>query len=257
MLGGDHGALDHEHVEAGVERELVVVAHPLRRHRARRDDALGLDLPHALGDQLRLDRLLVDLLHLARGLRRRQLGDPLELRVRVLVAGPEALEVEHREPAELADDARPSSGETTPSIAEASSGSSNRYGPEHPGDVDVVGVARPPRRHDRDVVEPVGPPTLLALADLELHQAILDRRRRRIGRCWRRRRQLDVDVSTGRPPSGERRATLRRIRRTSGRDARGRLGARVDRAGRSSSATSTSSSSRSTARGSSTPAPRC
>ena len=50
VLGGDHRALDHEHVEAGVERDLVVLAHPLRRQRPGSDDALGLDLPHALGD---------------------------------------------------------------------------------------------------------------------------------------------------------------------------------------------------------------
>ena len=67
-------------------------------------------------------------------------------------------------------------GETTPSIAAASIGSSNRYGPERPGDVDVVRVARAPGRDDRDVVEAVAPATLLALADLDLHRAILGMR---------------------------------------------------------------------------------
>ena len=40
---------------------------------------------------------------------------------------------------------------------------------ERPGDVDVVGIARPPRRDDRDVVESVGATTLLAAADLDFH----------------------------------------------------------------------------------------
>ena len=52
---------------AGLERDLVVLAHALRRERRGRDDALLLDLPDPLGDQLGLDRLAVDLLHLARG----------------------------------------------------------------------------------------------------------------------------------------------------------------------------------------------
>ena len=64
-------------------------------------------------------------------------------------------------------------GDTTPSIAEASSGSSNWYGPELPGDVDVVGIARAPRRHDRDVVEAVCPTGLLAASDLYFHRGIL------------------------------------------------------------------------------------
>ena len=46
-------------------------------------------------------------------------------------------------------------------------------GAERPGDVDVVRVARPPRRDDRDVVESVGASRLLASADLNLHDGIL------------------------------------------------------------------------------------
>src|SRR5262249_22458536 len=40
---------------------------------------------------------------------------------------------------------------------------------ESPGDVDVVGIARPPRGDDRDVIESVCPAALLAAADLYLH----------------------------------------------------------------------------------------
>ena len=125
MLAGDDRALDHEHVQARLERDLVVLRTRCGVSDAADDDPLLLDLLDPLGDQLGLDRLAVDLLHLARGELLRQRGDPLELLVGVLVAGEDALEVQHGEPAELADDARRSRGETTPSIAEASSGSSN------------------------------------------------------------------------------------------------------------------------------------
>ena len=41
VLGGDDRALDDEDVEAGVERQLVVLAHALRRQRRADDDALA------------------------------------------------------------------------------------------------------------------------------------------------------------------------------------------------------------------------
>ena len=103
----------------------MVLEHPLRRQRRGDDDLLLLDLADPLGDQLRLDRLAVDLLHLARGDLLGQRGDPLELLLGVLVAREDALEVEHREAAEAADRSPAVSGETTPSIAEAIIGSSN------------------------------------------------------------------------------------------------------------------------------------
>ena len=40
VLGRDHRALDDEDVEPGLERDLVVLAHPLRRQRAAGDRAL-------------------------------------------------------------------------------------------------------------------------------------------------------------------------------------------------------------------------
>ena len=39
VLGRDHGALDDEDVEAGLERDLVVVGHPLRGQRPGGDRA--------------------------------------------------------------------------------------------------------------------------------------------------------------------------------------------------------------------------
>ena len=168
VLGRDHGALDHEDVEARLERDLVEVGHALRGERAGCDDARFLDLLDPLGDQLGLDGLLVDLLHELRGAVGRRRGDPLELLVRVLVARPDALEVEDAQAAELAEADRRRGGD------DAVHGRSEQrqleaVGAEVPRDVDVVGVARPARGHDRDVVEPVGPPALLAPTDLDFH----------------------------------------------------------------------------------------
>ena len=105
VLGGDDGALDDEDVEPGLERDLVVRADLLRRQRGGGDDAVGLDLLDPARDQLGLDRLAVDVLHLAGRDVAREGGDPLELLVGVLVAAEDALEVEDGEAAELADDA--------------------------------------------------------------------------------------------------------------------------------------------------------
>jgi hypothetical protein len=63
VLGRDHRALDNEDVEAGLDRHLVVLGDALRGQRAGRDRARLLDLLDALGDELGLDRLLVDPLH--------------------------------------------------------------------------------------------------------------------------------------------------------------------------------------------------
>ena len=186
VLGRDHGALDHEDVEPGLERGLVVLGHPLRGQRARGDRAGRLDLLHPLCDQLRLHRLAVDLLHQRRRLLRRRRGDLAELRLGVLVAAPDALEVEHPETTEAAelgrgrraDDAVHRRGEQRQLEA---------VGPQGPGDVDVVGVARASRGHDRDLVENIdigGPAMIRAAAknhddvavvvEAQDYQAVLD-----------------------------------------------------------------------------------
>ena len=103
VLGRHDRALDHEDVELGLERELVVALDLLRRQRRGGGDAGVLDLADALVDQLFLDGLLIDLLHAPRRLVVGQLRDLGEDRIRVLVAGLKALEVEHRKPAEPAD----------------------------------------------------------------------------------------------------------------------------------------------------------
>ncbi len=57
-------------------------------------------------------------------------------------------------------------GETTPSIAEAEQRQLEQVRPELPADVDVLRVTRPAAGDDRDVVEPVSLPRLLAAPDL-------------------------------------------------------------------------------------------
>src|SRR4051794_12876715 len=168
VLGRDDGALDDQDVEAGLERELVVAVDLLRSERRGADHAVLLDLADALGHELGLDRLLVDLLHLPGRRLLREGGDLLELRLRILVAGPDALEVEDREPAEVAEDARCLRRDDA-----VHRGREQRkleaVRPERPADVYVVRVTRAPRGHDRDVIEPVGPATLFATSDLDLH----------------------------------------------------------------------------------------
>jgi len=169
VLAGDDGALDHEHVQPGLERDLVVAQDALRRQRRGDDDLLLLDLADALGDQLGLDRLAVDVLHLARRLVLRERGDPFELLVGVLVAGEDPLEVEDGEPAESADDA----GGPRRDDAVHRGGHHRQLElvrAELPRDVDVVWVARAPGGHDRDVVEAVCPTCLLAASYLNLHR---------------------------------------------------------------------------------------
>ena len=142
VLGGDDRALDDQDVQPGVKTELVVALDALRSQRRGGDDAVGLDLLDALGDQLFLDRLLVDLLHLARGLVLGKPGDALQDLVRVLVARPDALEVQDGEAAQLADDAR-----AVGRYHAVHRGRQQRklepIGPERPRDVHVVGVPRP------------------------------------------------------------------------------------------------------------------
>ena len=99
-----------------------------------------------------------------------ELGDLLEERLGVLVAGPQAFEVEHADAAEAAD----LDGGRRADHAVHGRGQQRQVeleGVDLPGDVDVLGVAGPPARDDGDVVEPVGPPTRLADADLDLSHA--------------------------------------------------------------------------------------
>src|SRR3989440_2653716 len=102
VLGGHHRPLDDQDVELGVEDELGVALDPLWRQRRACGHACRLDLLDAGADQLLFDRLGVDLLEAPGGLVGLQRRDLLEELLRVLVAGPQALEVEAGEAPQLA-----------------------------------------------------------------------------------------------------------------------------------------------------------
>ncbi len=145
--------------------------------RWRRDRAAGGDPASLISrmrwlDELGLHGLGVDLLHAGGGLFRRELGDLGEQRLGVLVAGPEPLEVEHPDPAEAAD--LDGGGRAHDAVhGGGHQGQLEAVGVDLPGDVHVLGVARAPRGHDRDVVEAVGLTPGLADADLDLATPVL------------------------------------------------------------------------------------
>ena len=143
---------------------------PLGRHRGAARHAGVRDLADPLADQVLLDRLLVELLHAPRRLVVGERGDLLVHRLGVLVARPQALEVQAGQAAE------------PPDLDRRGGRDGRVHGARHhrdregvrvdlPGDVHVVGVPGAPRGHDRDLVEPVGTPSHLPLADLDLSHA--------------------------------------------------------------------------------------
>ena len=107
-------------------------------------------------------------LHPARRRAVRQRGDLGEQRLGVLVAGPEALEVEHAQAAELAEHDRRLRAHDG-----VHRGAQDRdveaEGVDGPGGRHILRVARAPRGHDRDVVECVGPARALSAPELDLH----------------------------------------------------------------------------------------
>jgi len=118
-----------------------------------------------LGDQLGLDRLEVDLLHTQRRLLGRQRRDLVEQRLRIVVASPEAFEVEHTDAAELAElDRRRRAHDTVHGRCHERKVEPVRV--DFPRNIDVFGVAGAPRRNDCDVIEPVGAATGLTEANL-------------------------------------------------------------------------------------------
>ena len=120
-------------------------------------------------DQLGDDRLLVHLLHPGGGLVVVELADLVEEGGRVLVAGPEALEVEDAQAAQLPQ-LDGGGGAHHPVHGRAEERQVEAVGVDLPGDVDVLGVPGPPARDDGDVVEPVGLTPRLEDADLDLSQ---------------------------------------------------------------------------------------
>ena len=110
VLGRQDGGADHEHVQLGLDQAGQERLDALGRHRAGGDRAGRPDGPDALDDEVRVDRLLVELAESGRGRVVGQLGDLVEHRLRVGVAGPEALEVEDGQAAEVVEGRRRSPG---------------------------------------------------------------------------------------------------------------------------------------------------
>ena len=135
VLGRDRGAADDEQVDARGDDGLVELLRALRREGSGDRHSRRADLGEALAHELGLDRLGVQLLHPPgrRGLLER--GDLGEQRLGVVVPGPDALEVEHAEPAELAEhDRRPRAHDRV------------HRRPQH-RDGELEGVDRPRGRH--------------------------------------------------------------------------------------------------------------
>ena len=177
VLGGHRRAADHEHVAAGVDDRLGELLGALRRQRPGDGDAGLAHLLEPGGDQLGLDRLGVDLLQPGGGPRAVELGDLGEQVARVVVPGPEALEVEHAEAAVLAEGDR--------GLRRHHRVHRRRHdrqleavGVDLPGDRDLLGVPRAARGHDREVVERVRAASALGATDLDVHARSLSARRR-------------------------------------------------------------------------------
>ena len=102
VLGGNDRAADDEQVDARFEHGRIIVLRALRGQGARNGDAGVTNLMQTLDNELRLDRLGVDLLNTLGRAFGRQFGDLVKQRLRIVVAGPQAFEVEHAKRAHLA-----------------------------------------------------------------------------------------------------------------------------------------------------------
>ena len=102
VFGGDHCAADDEQIDAGVHHGGVELLRALGRQGAGDRDTGVTDLMQTHGDQLGLDRLGVCALDGAGRLVGGQCRDPVENRLRILVPGPQAFEIQHTQTAELA-----------------------------------------------------------------------------------------------------------------------------------------------------------
>jgi hypothetical protein len=102
VFGRDGRAADDVQVDSGGDHGLVELLGALRRERRGDGDTGGADLGEARGDEFGLDRLGVDLAHARRRGCGVECADLFQDGLGVLVARPDALEVEHADSAELA-----------------------------------------------------------------------------------------------------------------------------------------------------------
>ena len=102
MFGGHHGAANDEQVDTGIEHGRIIVLGALRRQGSGYGESGITDFMQTLHDELRLDRLGVDLLDASGGLIRRQLCDFVKQRLRIVISGPQAFQIQHTQRAHLA-----------------------------------------------------------------------------------------------------------------------------------------------------------
>ncbi|MGX1505498.1 UNVERIFIED_CONTAM: hypothetical protein RKD43_004123 [Streptomyces graminofaciens] len=167
VLGGDRRTADDEDVDARVDHGLRELRGALRGERGGGHDAGVAHLLDALADQLLPDGGGVDLLEAARGIGLVHLRDLVEQRLRVVVAGPQALEVQDAQAAHLADADGGLRGDHGVHRS-GQEGQLEAVGVDLPGDRDLLRVPRAPARYDGDVIERVRPAAALAAPDLDL-----------------------------------------------------------------------------------------
>ena len=165
VLRAHRGAPDHEDVRPGVHDGLVVTRGALRRQPGGGDHAGPADLLDPAADQLFPDRLGVDLLQPPGGRFFAKLRHLSQQRLRIFEPGPQALEVEHGETAQLAD----RDGRRGRDHAVHRAGDQRKVEPvgvDLPGDRHFLRVARPARGDDAYLVKRVRPAPGLATPDL-------------------------------------------------------------------------------------------
>ena len=167
MLGGHRGAADDEQVHAGVENGLVQVLRALGRERARHGHAGVADLMETFDDELRLDGLGIDALEELGRLVFGAFRDLLEQRGRVVVARPQAFEVEHSQRAELAH-LDHGLGAHDGIHRCADDRNVELIGVDLPRDIHVLRVTGATGRHDGHIVEGIAHAAGLAKADLDI-----------------------------------------------------------------------------------------
>ena len=174
VLSGHRRAANDEQVDARIHDRAPVLLHALRRELAGDHHAGFAQLLEARGDQRRLNRLRVNALEARDRLLLAQVGDALKDRRRVLVAGPQAVQVEHADAAEATEGDRRLRAHHRVHRGRHQ-GDIDVVGVDLPADVDILGVTGAPRGHEGDIVQRVGAAPALATTDFHFvaHDPIL------------------------------------------------------------------------------------
>ncbi len=168
VLGRNRRATDDEQVHTRGDHGFVQLLGALRSQSTGHRDSGVTDLLQSLTDELGLDRLGVELLHPAGCRRLVERRDLSQQRLGVVVPGPEPLEIEDTESAELTEhDRRLRAHNRIHRGAEHRDVELERV--DRPGSRDILGIAGAARGNDGDVVERVRAASPLGAADLDLH----------------------------------------------------------------------------------------